>query len=69
MPEWRGGRRVLDYHFPAVSGKHRFSIVDNPDYLDLVQDLPLHSPSAAGAVLCGGQVNGRKQWKDASGTV
>lgn len=43
------------------------SIAGKPDHLRLVEDLPLRSPSAAGAVLYGGNVNGRTQWKDVTG--
>jgi hypothetical protein len=42
-------------------------IADNPSYSRLLADLPLPSPSAAGAVLYGGQVNGRTHWKDVNG--
>ena len=43
------------------------SIDGDPDHLELRQDLPLASASAAGAVLYGGNVSGPKQWKDAFG--
>lgn len=42
-------------------------IAEKPNHLRLVADLPLSSPSAAGAVLYGGNVNGRTHWKDATG--
>jgi Domain of unknown function (DUF4357) len=42
-------------------------IAGSVHYLRLVADLSLRSPSAAGAVLYGGQVNGRTQWKDVNG--
>lgn len=42
-------------------------IAGKPDHLRLVEDLPLRSPSAAGAILYGGNVNGRTQWKDVTG--
>ncbi|MDQ2883819.1 MAG: GIY-YIG nuclease family protein [Actinomycetota bacterium] len=42
-------------------------IAEKSGYLRLVADLSLRSPSAAGAVLYGGQVNGRTSWKDKHG--
>lgn len=42
-------------------------IAEKPNQLRLVADIPISSPSRAGAVLYGGSVNGRKHWKDATG--
>ncbi|PZS40179.1 MAG: hypothetical protein DLM62_04260 [Pseudonocardiales bacterium] len=42
-------------------------IAEKLNHLRLVADLPLPSRSAAGAVLYGGQVNGRTSWKDKHG--
>lgn len=42
-------------------------VAGKPDHLHLVEDLALRSPSAAGAILYGGNVNGRTQWKDVTG--
>lgn len=73
------GEGVINADKPGISGSYKVlrkklrddhilvPIAENTNHLRLVADLPLPSPSAAGAVLYGGQVNGRTQWKDAHG--